>query len=503
MTIMRKSIKVILWICGVFFVLAGILLTPRTTESLFTAISPDRELGSLMVAFSVYLQPFLWIMAILSFLTAFLRDYIGRLVGGIVRIATVLTSWRFLGIVLFIALFLRVIWIVIVPSLPVSDTLWFHERAVSIASGDGYSVDGVPTAYRPVGYPAMLAAAYAVFGTVPLVGKVLNILFALGYILLSYFVGRYVVGESAARLGTAILAILPSQIFFSGLLFSEIALTFFFIAATLLLMTEKATYLNLVLAAFSLSVATLIRPMFFPIFIGALLFIALRRRNRIGAGKVLVFVMAFLIPLVPWTVRNVRVFGGFVPISTNGGVNLFIGNNPKGQGAYFFNDGLEIKSPSLNEREMSAEYRSKALRYIVSHPLQTVATVPKKLFFLFIRDTIGVHFSFMRVEKDIPPWFQLTMLALSQMAYLILLLFFGVYLVFFIGKNSSRLSSIGLFPILYFVLFYSVFFGADRFHFPIMPFIAMYAAFGMIETMRGLGFPHNFSLQSPSKAFAK
>src|SRR5262249_43411458 len=48
-----------------------------------------------------------------------------------------------------------------------SDALWYHKAAMAIAAGQGLQVDGAPTAYRPPGYPTLLALTYRLLGSNP------------------------------------------------------------------------------------------------------------------------------------------------------------------------------------------------------------------------------------------------------------------------------------------------------------------------------------------------
>jgi hypothetical protein len=75
-----------------------------------------------------------------------------------------------------------------------SDSLWYHDRAVALASGQGYSQDGVFTAFWPVGWPGFLGLLYWVFGRSAFVGQITNLMLAAVTFLL------------ALRLGSAIFA---------------------------------------------------------------------------------------------------------------------------------------------------------------------------------------------------------------------------------------------------------------------------------------------------------
>ena len=71
---------------------------------------------------------------------------------------------RFLILVAVLFLGTRLGWMAAVDAAPMSDQLWYFQRAVGLLDGEGYSVGGRPTAFWPVGYPAFLAGLFAVTG---------------------------------------------------------------------------------------------------------------------------------------------------------------------------------------------------------------------------------------------------------------------------------------------------------------------------------------------------
>jgi hypothetical protein len=61
---------------------------------------------------------------------------------------------------------------------------------------------------------------------------------------------------------------------------------------------------------------------------------ALEREWRLGAAAVGLMLVALLLPIVPWTIRNFVVFERFVPISTGGGKALYVGTFYPADGEY-------------------------------------------------------------------------------------------------------------------------------------------------------------------------
>ena len=89
--------------------------------------------------------------------------------------------------VMYIAL--RVALLVSIPIDQHSDALWYFNRGVGIAMGEGYSERGIPTAYWPVGWPGVLGLLFSIFGPFPIVGQIANIAFSAAIFILTLHLG--------------------------------------------------------------------------------------------------------------------------------------------------------------------------------------------------------------------------------------------------------------------------------------------------------------------------
>jgi len=96
--------------------------------------------------------------------------------------------------------------------------------------------------------------------------------------------------------------------------------------------------------------------------------------RRVARTAPLVGLLALLLLLLPWTIRNAYCFHAFIPVRSNGGGNLWIGNRPGATG--FLDDSL---FPMYNHQEMAnyvalGEIADSRLRstqawdYIRAHP---------------------------------------------------------------------------------------------------------------------------------------
>jgi hypothetical protein len=124
----------------------------------------------------------------------------------IVLIVNIIQHHLFIPICLLLGVFLRILWIWLVNPGQVSDFVWFENRAESIASGQGYAVNGIPTAYWPVGYPGFLGLVFRVFWPSVIFAKLINIAFYMATIVLTYILGAELFKvESASRIALCIL----------------------------------------------------------------------------------------------------------------------------------------------------------------------------------------------------------------------------------------------------------------------------------------------------------
>ena len=103
--------------------------------------------------------------------------------------------------------------------------LWYHSTAIAIAAGQGLQLNGVPTAYRPPGYSALLGLTYRLFGPYPEWAWFWGVA-STGIILLTtYRLADRLYGETIARIATLIIALYPALILYTGQPMSDLVFT--------------------------------------------------------------------------------------------------------------------------------------------------------------------------------------------------------------------------------------------------------------------------------------
>jgi 4-amino-4-deoxy-L-arabinose transferase-like glycosyltransferase len=280
---------------------------------------------------------------------------------------------------------------------PTADGTFYHRIAGRIADGLGYTwlwPDGVVTyaGHYPVGYPALIGAAYALFGAHPGVAMALNALIGS---LAALAVHRLSVRTSTPRLALVaglVVALHPGLVAYTPALMSEgVTAAFVTCAAWITAKIREAAdstssrlpWKWLASLGFVVGLAALVRPqsiVFAPLFalVGVTPWFTKSSWKRavfsVGAATIFTFAL-----IAPWTARNCTRMGRCALVSYNGGWNLLIGADAESTGAW-----SPIKVP-IECREVWDEaakdecFGRAARRYITNNSTDWFRLVPRKL----------------------------------------------------------------------------------------------------------------------------
>jgi 4-amino-4-deoxy-L-arabinose transferase-like glycosyltransferase len=405
----------------------------------------------------------------------------------------------FVSVFLTVAVALRLLWILFIHHDQVSDFAWYYQRGSDLAAGRGYSVDGMPTAYWPAGYPLFLGGLFYLFGPVQFIAKFANIIFYAATMWLTYlFTKKVFRSEVAARIAICLLALYPGQIAYTSLLTTEVLFQCLLVLGAVLFVNaeDRPIWWALSGLAWGLATFTKTQALFVP---GIFLLVFLwpqsstsrpasdqRGLLKFFKAGVLVYATLFLV-LVPWLVRNYKTFGQPL-LSTNGGIVLMIGNNPYATGNQIWDDNVrnllgdlsnDYDANHIKGRELAREQRAKqiAVNFIVHHPGKFFALMPKKFLATYKSDVDGLYYSMGMVQNP-GHLFNAGYLGLKIVAELYYLAIFALFLLELpaILRSNNPSHRISLYLTLYFTLVYLVYFGNARYHFAIMPFVIMYAS---------------------------
>ncbi|MDO5647462.1 glycosyltransferase family 39 protein [Paracoccus sp. (in: a-proteobacteria)] len=293
-------------------------------------------------------------------------------------------------VILAAGMALRILWGLLVPVEPVSDSWAYHQFARTIVDHGvyGWTADK-PSAYWAVGTSGLAALTYLVTdGFAGIV--VLNLIAGLMILTLTHHLAARWFGDRVAIWALALVAFWPNLIIFTSILSSEL----FFIALTLggLFFWQRPRghhMVNLLLAGLVWGAAAYIRPVILLVPV-TLALVDLARGLRpfgITALQAAIAVLVILLVAMPWTMRNDRVMGAPVMMSTNFGPNFWMGNHAGSHGGY---TSLPPEVATMTEIERADYLKAQALSYIRENPGDALRLLGRKMVQLHNRETIGV-----------------------------------------------------------------------------------------------------------------
>ena len=207
----------------------------------------------------------------------------------------------------------------------------YLELARSLAGGQGFSLEGRPTAYRPPLYPILLAPLIGTIGRegLPWGVAVLHLSLGTATVLLTHRAARGLGLSSGGSLAAAaIVGLDPVLLVQSRSIMTETTAAAL-VAATLAALTLPGIR-GSILGGLGLGLASLCRPSL----LAASGFVAIAGsiagpgswKVRVGRSTILLGVTAAT--LSPWAWRNARAIGSPIWTTTHGGYTLALANNP-------------------------------------------------------------------------------------------------------------------------------------------------------------------------------
>jgi len=208
--------------------------------------------------------------------------------------------------------------------------------AEQLLSGNGFSnpflLPTGPTAHLAPGFPALLAVIYAIFGNGiagSLAADTVNA--AIGAAVASLLPVAVLLcgaGPIAALFAGLFYAMLPPQPYTESkggweAVIGALLLVSAFNAVQQQIASSRLDMRKAAWIGFLLGLAGLFLPTLCPVIAGFVLVLSLYKRERIAQFGLVVFLIAFTL-LGPWLVRNRMVFGQWVPIRDNFGIELHV-----------------------------------------------------------------------------------------------------------------------------------------------------------------------------------
>lgn len=310
--------------------------------------------------------------------------------------------------------------------------------AAALVSGLGFSspyagAPIAPTAQQPPVYPIVLAGIFKLFGIFSVssawAAVLVNVLAGAGTAVVLYYVGRLHFSETVGILA-AWLWVLPWMFRAEAI---GVSLTNAYLAALgvaiLLLWVPKRLEANRkwFLLGIYCGLLVLLQPSLLPIILvyGGWLACSAARSPR-----ALIAIAGLFLVLAPWTARNYEIFGRFIPLRDNLGLELWLGNRPGMRGTLDFSGDFPDHDPTnyarLGELRFMDEKFDVASEFILSHPASFAGRVLRRIVefwyvpypFSWIAVSIcGWLGALWALRKNGHQWVWITMLAVYPLIY--------------------------------------------------------------------------------------
>ncbi len=374
---------------------------------------------------------------------------------------------------------------------PIVDAQTFLRQAQAIAGGD--LSGGDEPFWQPPLYIYLLAFVCWLFPSDYFVAmRLVHIALGTASCGLLYSIANRCFGIDTARIATVIAALCGSSIFFEGELLAVPLEMFLNLALLHQLITavDRPTASRWTVAGLLAGLAALTRPtilLFVAAFLVWRVFASLREKNSFWNSSLrpLMLLGALALTILPVTVRNYVMEPDLVLISSNGGINFYIGNSGQYEEKVSIHPGMRweematepIRAGHTTAAAKSAYFFSKSVQYITEYPVYYLQTLAYKCW---------LFFSGPEIKRNIDIYHA------RQYSYVLSTLLWDYGLSFPFGLLSP-LSLIGLYVTwrdrtegvsivrlyaLAYVLSVVLFFVAARYRMPVLPILTLFASVG-------------------------
>jgi hypothetical protein len=413
-----------------------------------------------------------------------------RIWPGVKAFVRVVTS---LWIILFVAVGLRLAYgwsqvsHVHKDSLPVFFEQETGNIASSLATGKGYSSpwgrETGPTAMLPPAYPVLIAGVFRTFGVKTVssfyASVLMNILFSAATCIPIFYVGKRVAGAGAAVGAAWTWALFPNAIIFPFQWIWDVSLSALLVAMLLwatLRIAGSERWRDWSGYGLLWGLTLMVNPApasLLPVWLG---YLAYHKRSQALEGssgrfaKPALSAAIAVLCCVPWTVRNYRAFHEFVPLRSNLGLELYVGNNENYDDVhprvwpYLITRDREIyRFFRMGEIPFMHEEMHKAVNFIVSHPRVEIRLSAERVV-AFWMGTAAPYRDFLRADT-------ILLQAVSLCSLLGVLGTIGGIVVLYL-KRSEFAFPLAACPIVFPLLYYATH-GSLRYRHPLDPVIVL------------------------------
>jgi len=417
---------------------------------------------------------------------------------------------RFLVLIFLAALALRLAPVLLSYDLPIGldDMFQYDMLARSIVAGNGYrwygeedlelvedyiSMEppadydprGVPTSFRAPGYPAFLALIYALCGVGVrrfFAARLAQALLGATVSPLAWALSRQVgFGERVARWAAAIVAAFPLLLVYPLALATEnLFIPLLTLALVLVLRAgERGRARDCALVGLVLGAATLTRSVVAGFAALAALWLWWAApEKRVGFRNAGLLILCFLLVTIPWAARNTRLHGRLTWVESALGYDLYVGYHPESTGTFQYGISLDLV-PILDDGERHERGMESFWAFLRADPGRVPGLMVRKAGYLWSLDRRALTYFYSNdYLGHLPAWLLGLVFLLACGPLVVLAPAASCGLV--CGLPGRRKSLIALL-LLYYTGTHALILAEPRFHVPLLPVVAVLAAYGFVE----------------------
>ena len=407
-------------------------------------------------------------------------------------------SW--LVLVTLAGFLLRLVWIRYATRVPVGDhdPGFYYDYAKRMASGGGYHLaNGEPTAYYPIGYPAVLAGLFwfvqhtPLPDNLPLAASYFNLALGTATIALMGILAWRMISPWVGVIAAAMVAFFPNLVLYTSVMLTETLFNFVLVAALLVLLWHPLrrgapgpSVKRLAAFGLLLGAGVMVRPvalMMLPVL--AVAWAVIGGGWRVWIRRVVVMTVPVLLVMTPWIVRNAIVMHD-VTFATTTGDNLCIGNNPNASGAFQLPDwcfhGFANGHRPEFETERDRVLTDRSVHWIIGHPLEQPRLIAWRTFYTFVSDHDGLRAAqSYEADQFLPVKLADTIVSLADGYYFAIMALGIAGLAVMVSRRDGRRVLL-LATIVALAIAPWPFFGDPRFHIPVSFLMTLPAAVTLV-----------------------
>ena len=342
---------------------------------------------------------------------------------------------------------------------------------------------GTDTVFMMPGLPYSLAFFMLIFGKMGGITayRIFQAVFQTGSIFLVFFIARKIFNSKIAVVAVIINALCIADYWVTNLILTESMFKFFVLSLVYfsIYAIEENKVRYYIFGGIAWGFATLFRPTIslYPIIILIMWIFKKYSLKNILKNTIIVSAIFCLI-LSPWWVRNYNIFHKFIPLTKAEG-------NPMLQGTYINYDQSTKKTDGLNYSQFKYKdgkeeiYNNsvdvKVSKYRVEklgkkHPFKYI------FWYTFGKTFYQIRWPFIWIEfLGVQYW-------MAGLWHYLILGFGLIGIVkFFKNKDRNMMGILVFSMIIYFIVVYLPFYAFERYFYPAIPYVIMFASYGLIS----------------------